>query len=117
MSLSSPRKSAEILNQWFDFLPSKEIWITKFERNAERMRVNFERGTINFILFENKTYSGQQTCGFYDSSLPHGGPYDPDERFLDADYDDYEDFEFDERYDRDDPCKGSQRCSLDSHPF
>ncbi|CBY24469.1 unnamed protein product [Oikopleura dioica] len=89
--------SAEILDQWFDFLPSKEIWIRKFERNAERMRVNFERG--------------QQKCGFYDPSLPHGGPYDPDERFLDAEYDDYEDFEFDERYDREDPCKGSRQIT------
>ena len=63
------------------------------------------------ILFNDHTVNlnfnqGQQRCGFYDPSLPHGGPFDPDERFLDGEFDDYEDFEFDERYDREDPCKG-----------
>jgi len=82
------------------------------------MRVNFERGTESgLFLTKTNVNSGQQKCGFYDPSLPHGGPYDPDERFLDAEYDDYEDFEFDERYDREDPCKGCQLCSLDFQLF
>ena len=32
----------EIMNDWFSFLPSQQAWITKFERNAERMERNFE---------------------------------------------------------------------------
>ena len=51
----------EIMDQWFDFLPSKEAWKQKFKTNANRMKRNFERGN--------------QRCGFYDDDLfPHGGP-------------------------------------------
>merc|ERR1712176_758877 len=53
--------SEELLNEWYDFLPSKDNWINKFATNAKRMEKNFERGN--------------QRCGFYDESqLPHGGP-------------------------------------------
>merc|ERR1712113_422376 len=53
--------SAEILNDWYGFLPSKDSWIQKFANNAERMERNFNRGN--------------QRCGFYDENqLPHGGP-------------------------------------------
>merc|ERR1711868_165778 len=61
----------EIMNDWFSFLPSQQAWIGKFERNAERMARNFERGN--------------QRCGFYDENqLPHGGPSD-DRKRRDAD--------------------------------
>ena len=33
--------SEEILNDWFDFLPSKQSWIEKFANNAYRMERNF----------------------------------------------------------------------------
>merc|ERR1739838_817789 len=33
----------ELLSNWFTFLPSKEAWIAKFSRNAERMARNFSR--------------------------------------------------------------------------
>merc|ERR1711933_632792 len=52
--------SAEILDQWYEFLPSKDAWKAKFARNAARMQSNFERGN--------------QRCGFYDAALPNGGP-------------------------------------------
>merc|ERR1711963_651090 len=53
--------SAEILNEWYGFLPSKDSWISKFANNAERMERNFNRGN--------------QRCGYYDEdNLPHGGP-------------------------------------------
>ena len=53
--------SAELLTDWYPWLPSKHAWITKFETNAERMRRNFERGN--------------QRCGYYNENLlPHGGP-------------------------------------------
>ena len=29
--------SAEILNEWFTFLPSKDAWVAKFATNAGRM--------------------------------------------------------------------------------
>merc|ERR1711990_1257862 len=35
--------SAELLNDWYSFLPSQASWVGKFERNAERMERNFER--------------------------------------------------------------------------
>ena len=48
---------AEIMDDWFDFLPSQNAWKKKFETNANRMAVAFER------------------CGYYDENvLPHGGP-------------------------------------------
>merc|ERR1711963_298008 len=51
--------SAEILNEWYGFLPSKDSWIAKFANNAERMELNFNRGN--------------QRCGYYDEdNLPHG---------------------------------------------
>merc|ERR1711887_218602 len=51
----------EMLNQWFQFLPSKDAWITKFATNGARMEANFNRGN--------------QRCGFYDEAqMPHGGP-------------------------------------------
>ena len=53
--------SEEILNDWFDFLPSKDAWIQKFATNAGRMERNFLRDN--------------QRCGYYDENqLPHGGP-------------------------------------------
>merc|ERR1711908_59373 len=53
--------SAEILNEWYSFLPSKDAWIAKFATNARRMERNFNRSN--------------QRCGFYDEDqLPHGGP-------------------------------------------
>merc|ERR1712003_539444 len=51
----------EIMNEWFDFLPTTEDWITRFQKNADRMALNFQRG--------------EQRCGHYDANqLPHGGP-------------------------------------------
>lgn len=47
----------EIMDDWFDFLPSKMSWQNKFRRNADRMSLAFVR------------------CGYYDENLmPHGGP-------------------------------------------
>merc|ERR1712157_578757 len=34
--------TAEIMNDWFSFLPSQQAWIAKFERNAERMETSIE---------------------------------------------------------------------------
>ena len=51
----------EIMVTHFDWLPSKEAWINKFNKNSERMGRNFERGN--------------QRCGYYDETqLPHGRP-------------------------------------------
>ena len=50
--------SREILNDWFDFLPSKDAWVRKFAKNAERMERNFQRGN--------------QRCGHYHEDEPHG---------------------------------------------
>merc|ERR1712046_113025 len=50
--------SEEILNDWYSFLPSKDAWINKFAKNAERMERNFKRGN--------------QRCGYYDE----GNRYD-----------------------------------------
>ena len=73
--------SHEILDDWFNFLPSKNSWKRKFETNAGRMKNNFQRG--------------EQRCGFYDEFLqPHGGPEEARKRRSDD-----EDF----RYDREDP--------------
>merc|ERR1712023_6824 len=53
--------SAELLNDWYSWLPSKDAWVAKFANNAERMERNFNRGN--------------QRCGHYDENqLPHGGP-------------------------------------------
>ena len=73
--------SEEILNQWFDFLPSKQSWINKFAMNAARMERNFNRGN--------------QRCGHYDSSQrPHGGPARR-RRSDDFDSDDFDSDDFD----------------------
>ena len=68
----------ELMNDWFPWLPSQQLWIDKFAINANRMQKNFDRGN--------------QRCGFYDElSLPHGGP---ERKRRDAEFD---------RYDRTDP--------------
>ena len=83
--------SAEILNSWFEFLPSKDAWIQKFAVNAERMERNFNRGN--------------QRCGFYDASLePHGGPEGARKRRSD------DEFDFD-RYNREDPSIGIKQIT------
>merc|ERR1739847_12715 len=80
--------TAEIMNDWFSFLPSQQAWIGKFERNAERMERNFNRGN--------------QRCGFYDENqLPHGGPSD-DRKRREADVD---------RYNREDPSEGIKQLT------
>ena len=33
--------SAVMLNDWYGFLPSKDKWVKKFAKNAERMERNF----------------------------------------------------------------------------
>merc|ERR1712177_148198 len=81
--------SAEILNDWYGFLPSKDAWIQKFANNAERMERNFNRGN--------------QRCGFYDENqLPHGGPSDDRKRRDAADVD---------RYNREDPSEGIKQLT------
>ena len=81
--------SAEILNEWFSFLPSQQAWISKFANNAERMERNFNRGN--------------QRCGYYDAdNLPHGGP----ERKRRED----DDLDFD-RYNREDPSVGIKQIT------
>ena len=82
----------EILNQWFDFLPSQERWIGKFAANAYRMERNFLRGN--------------QRCGFYDADLhPHGGP---ERKRRSDDLDD--DLDVD-RYNRENPIIGVQQIT------
>ena len=78
--------SEEILNEWFDFLPSKDAWVRKFAKNAERMERNFNRGN--------------QRCGFYDAEHPHGGP--ERKRRSDDELD---------RYNREDPYEGIQEIT------
>merc|ERR1712110_849454 len=81
--------SAEILDEWFSFVPSKESWKGKFERNAGRMKTNFQRG--------------QQRCGHYDENqLPHGGPEGDRKRRSDDDMD---------RYNREDPSDGMKQIT------
>ena len=81
----------EIMNDWFSFLPSQQAWIGKFERNAERMARNFERGN--------------QRCGFYDENqLPHGGPSERRKREIDAD-------SIWDRYDRENPSTGTKQIT------
>ena len=80
--------TAEIMTDHFPFLPSQQAWIGKFEKNAERMARNFERGN--------------QRCGFYDEEqMPHGGPSD-DRKRREADVD---------RYDREDPAVGIKQLT------
>merc|ERR1712131_115909 len=81
--------SAEIMTNWFSFLPSQQKWIQKFKNNAERMAANFERGN--------------QRCGFYDEEqLPHGGPSEAPRGRRDAEVD---------RYDREDPKVGIKQLT------
>ena len=81
--------SHELLDDWYTWLPSQESWKGKFERNAERMERNFERGN--------------QRCGFYDENqLPHGGPSDDRKRRAADDVD---------RYDREDPSVGVKQLT------
>ena len=82
--------SAEIMTDWFGFLPSQDAWISKFETNAGRMERNFNRGN--------------QRCGYYDEgNLPHGGPNASDDRKRrDAEWD---------RYDREDPSVGIKQIT------
>ena len=75
--------SAEILNQWYTGLASKDRWVAKFAKNADRMSRNFQRG--------------EQRCGFFDSSLEHGGPEPEEEDEL--------------RYDRTDPKLGTKQIT------
>jgi hypothetical protein len=83
--------SAELLNDWYSFLPSQASWVGKFERNAERMERNFERGN--------------QRCGFYDENqLPHGGPSERRKREIDSD-------SIWDRYDREDPSVGTKQIT------
>ena len=77
----------ELLNDWFDFLPSQGAWIKKFKTNGKRMADNFIRG--------------EQRCGHYDEEqLPHGGPARKrrDEELL-------------ERYNREDPAEGVKQLT------
>ena len=78
--------SGELLDDWYGFLPSKDSWKGKFERNADRMSRNFERGN--------------QKCGFYDAANEdgHGGR---DRRAADDTF----------RYDQQDPAKGTQQIT------
>ena len=81
--------SAEILDDWFKFVPSVENWKKKFKTNAKRMERNFNRGN--------------QRCGFYDAEqVPRGGPSESRERRSDDDF---------ERYDREDPSKGMEQIT------
>jgi len=50
--------SKEWLNDNLSELPSMENWVSKFEVNAERMLEAYNR----------------EHCGFFDASLPFGGP-------------------------------------------
>ena len=70
------RFSAEIMNNSYSWLPSREAWIQRFARNAARMERNFGR------------------CGTYDPNLPNGGPTANRKRRFAEDTD---------RYNRDDP--------------
>ena len=80
--------SAELLNDWYSWLPSKDAWIQKFANNAGRMERNFNRGG--------------QRCGHYDhNQLPHGGPARK-RRDLDDDVD---------RYNREDPVQGTKQLT------
>ena len=80
--------SEELLNDWYEFLPSKDNWVKKFENNAERMERNFKRG--------------EQRCGHYDENqLPHGGPPDRKRRDLDDFF----------RYNRQDPVEGTKQIT------
>merc|ERR1712011_4976 len=81
--------SAEILDEWFSFVPSVNAWKNKFANNSARMERNFNRGN--------------QRCGFYDADqLPHGGPSDDRKRREADDID---------RYNREDPSEGIKQIT------
>ena len=84
--------SAEILNEWYTFLPSKDSWVAKFATNAERMERNFNRGN--------------QRCGFYNADLPNGGPAKSDDDRKRREADDSMD-----RYNREDPSEGTKQIT------
>ena len=44
--------SEELMNDWYGFLPSRDRWIAKFDRNAQRMKRNFERGNQKCGIYE-----------------------------------------------------------------
>ena len=80
--------STEILNDWFGFMKGKDRWIEQFQKNADRMARNFQRG--------------EQRCGFYDENqLPHGGP----ERRRRSGED------YDVKYNREDPSIGIKQIT------
>ena len=72
------------MNEWFDELASKDRWIAKFERNGDRMLAAYAK------------------CGFYDPSLPNGGP----RARRDA-----EDDDDDLRYNQNDPREGIKQIT------
>ena len=95
--------SAEILDDWYGFLSSQEKWKQKFATNAARMEKNFQRGN--------------QRCGYFSPSLPHGGP-NPQKsgrKRRDDSYDAYDYYDYDEedvfRYDRENPSKGTKQIT------
>ena len=52
--------SAEILNEWFLTLPSKDRWVAKFETNADRMLKNYKRGNYRCGFFDDQDRFKQQ---------------------------------------------------------
>ena len=79
--------SADLMNDWFSWLPSKDNWVQKFATNDDRMEKSFTHG--------------EQRCGYYDENqLPHGGPAERKRRDLDV-----------ERYDREDPAVGTRQIT------
>merc|ERR1712002_756285 len=55
------------MDDWFGFLPSQDAWKGKFERNAERMQRNFERGDTDVDRYNREDPSigvKQLTTGF-----------------------------------------------------
>ena len=81
----------EVLNTWFDFLPSKNSWIRKFYKNADRMGMftrpksvfwfPLESRQQNSNLISERSFSrtkqnGEKRCGRYDPNAvdTHGVP-------------------------------------------
>jgi len=53
--------TTELIDEWYGFLPSQEIWMQKIHTNAEKMERYFNRGN--------------ERCGYYDeANSPFGGP-------------------------------------------
>ena len=76
--------SEEILTTWFSFMNNKDDWVERFNNHGIRMTRAFKR------------------CGFYDPSLPHGGPA-PSRKRREVDEE--------ERYNRDDPSEGIKQIT------